>query len=325
MYKDANVREAAVSIWQKQIGYINGPYHSKNSDPYANRDNMRPILPKLIRTYENAATRGDIEAMNRVHAVMYALKYHEIPRAGATDLTNSGGDCTNFSIQVVEAGGGIWGLSDWKQSTTRWGYADALMYYLTAEGYHGIRPKEFKGSMGAKYLAENGNVRIGDLIFFKDNDGDISHAAIVSDVRDGDIFYAGRTNNRTGNSLSDAMESYSIAYHVPIKYNSKEESTKGVFAPGVNPRSYKYNSPYLEFDDIKFYDDGSYKMDLKREASIPNHDDSWARFPFAVPYFLSQDFVDLSFNELSFISDKVKQDEFNVTLVIGNGIFDTTA
>ena len=55
---------------------------------------------------------------------------------------------------------------------------------------------------GIKAVASEGNVQIGDLVYFINEVGTVHHAAIVSNVEDGDIKYAGNTKRRFDASLS---------------------------------------------------------------------------------------------------------------------------
>ena len=55
-----------------------------------------------------------------------------------------------------------------------------------------------------EYYANNGGIQMGDLLYFAGEKGDNPHhATIITKVEDGDIFYAGHTNERFDCSLTD--------------------------------------------------------------------------------------------------------------------------
>lgn len=129
-------------------------------------------------------------AYNRVAAANYAINHWNSPNSLWCDYTTTGGDCTNFVSQCLLAGG-------WTQKTGS-GYCQNDAWFHKGAGYcwNSSTVKNYSCSWTQakdlyRYLnfVPNANViwlgntcvvpRIGDILQFKGNNGEIVHSAIV--------------------------------------------------------------------------------------------------------------------------------------------------
>ena len=136
-------------------------------------------------------------------------------------------DCTNFVSQCLFAGGikmnsrwhsyaypkaGRWeGRNNEKYNwdiTPSWRQAQALYNFLTdpANGYIWSDVVSIRTSYGVKWAANKCGIQPGDVLFLAGSDGsNPHHAMIVTKVENGEIYYAGHTNNRKDQPLSEVM------------------------------------------------------------------------------------------------------------------------
>lgn len=63
------------------------------------------------------------------------------------------------------------------------------------------------------------NIQKGDLLYFNDQQGNVEHATIISNIVDGQILYSGNTTRRYDYPLADALQTgnYGGVYIVRIK------------------------------------------------------------------------------------------------------------
>ena len=151
-------------------------------------------------------------------------------------------NCANFVSQCIVAGGVCYN-DDWYHHRNEYkmynehGYAGSIYTYdysLTwsmasaqyeyfsnpDNGFVNTKKVEFNNAgvsqsdsgvikitsaAGVREAVAEANIQTGDLVYFINEDGKVHHAAIVSDVSDDDILYAGNTKRRFDESLSDAI------------------------------------------------------------------------------------------------------------------------
>lgn len=133
---------------------------------------------------------------SRERAVNYAINFAAIPNPNFKYFIpygDNGGDCTNFTSQCLNAGGApmiFSGNNQWwyynKNSknnsldkwSVSWAVANSLYWYLKnnyVKNLYGIKGKE---------VSDIKTLEIGDMIFFKDSQGNISHSAIITSFDD---------------------------------------------------------------------------------------------------------------------------------------------
>jgi cell wall-associated NlpC family hydrolase len=187
--------------------------------------------PRIINPYAGGDGESKVGESNRNKAIEYALKYanntsdHDgFHFFGATP--GSGSDCANFVSQCLFAGGipmsegwnwkGI-SYEGWRGvakdvgidhpavlTTPSWVQPDALYRYFSQPGR----------CYGVSYITSVDDIprvaayiKPGDIIAFnnlgEDNPkGYINHVAIVTEVKNGEIYYSGHTDARNNDPLS---------------------------------------------------------------------------------------------------------------------------
>ena len=145
------------------------------------------------------------------------------------------GDCSNFVSQCLEAGG-IAETSEWYCYKTKKSFLEVLSnplaWLIKQKRYHWFRSDswtmvedqyEYFSSPKNGYIngdvikitstsqisnvANNSGVQPGDLLFFSSNGYSVKHAAIVSKVEDGMIYYAAHTDPCFDKPLTSAQDS----------------------------------------------------------------------------------------------------------------------
>ena len=174
---------------------------------------------------------------NRQAAVDYANRYWLIPNLEYYYYET---DCTNYVSQVIFAGGiemnGNWHsykklnwlkcllypfkipqlVFDWDINRT-WSVAGAQFNYFSnpSNGYINGNIISIFSPNSIANAAENCGVQPGDLLYFV-KDGKIHHAAVITKIADGKIYYNGHTSSRKEQDLSETMGNDAI-YIVRIK------------------------------------------------------------------------------------------------------------
>jgi hypothetical protein len=114
-------------------------------------------------------------------------------------------DCTNFTSQVLKAGG----LVEWKSGPTQWFYNDnkpSVSWGLANGQYRHLRQR-------AEPAAVEYELKVGDIVHADLNgDGRINHAAVVSKVENGQVFVTQHTNDRKDHPLSVWFQNEYIIY-----------------------------------------------------------------------------------------------------------------
>lgn len=121
---------------------------------------------------------------SKVRAVNYAFNYAQTPNPAFKYIPvyeDNGGDCTNFTSQCMLAGGApmiFSGKNPWWYKSSRWSFswsvAEELYLYLKnneKNNLYGIKGKE------VPYI---NMLEPGDVIFYENNNGRISHSATIT-------------------------------------------------------------------------------------------------------------------------------------------------
>jgi len=169
---------------------------------------------------------GNIDrAAIREYASQYALKGWAVGTYWGgrnRNYYNYRADCANFVSQCLFAGGlkmndkwyskkvskkvlGIFSKTEFDVGEV-WRLAKSQYEYFSnpQNGYINGEVLKFRASE-IEYYANNGGIQTGDLLYFAGTDGNnLHHATIVTKVENGDIFYAGHTNERFDYSLTGA-------------------------------------------------------------------------------------------------------------------------
>ena len=179
------------------------------------------------RIYDREAA---VEYANRYSGGMFQGKHSLIEQAvGAfgiirnNDYPNFGSNCTNFTSQVLEAGG-IEQTNDWYAMcydntylwTKSWSVASSQYEYVKkTEFYNGEVEISFSDTSEDDVSAEifnsvtGKNVQVRDLIYYYHNvDGELAiyHSAVVSKIEDGMIYYSGNSTRWNNKALIDAYQ-----------------------------------------------------------------------------------------------------------------------
>ena len=168
---------------------------------------------------------------HRYAAVHYARQYYKYPNYDYPYYAN--GDCTNFVSQCVHEGGGLpqtdeWSIKEggalkhilaylvfgktykWSPSNA-WSVASENYKYMTETlGYTHVDIFSISEIAGA---VNSSHIQVGDLIYFESETG-INHAAIITKVSNGKIYYTQHTGNKADAPLV-SMGDY-CALHIVI-------------------------------------------------------------------------------------------------------------
>ena len=167
---------------------------------------------------------------NREGAVAYALKY-----GGAGYLSGQRNDyyynyrtnCANFVSQCLAAGGIKYNSSwyshrnsknrivpsFWNNDNYDWDVAEPwrlaakqFEYFSDASnGYIWGDVLTIKTKYAVKTAADYWGIQPGDLLYVSDDYGNVTHAMIVTKVENGEIYYAGNTDEKVDARLSENM------------------------------------------------------------------------------------------------------------------------
>ena len=150
---------------------------------------------------------------NRESAVEYARQWQEPNRN--PDYPAYGSNCANFVSQSLVAGGmptgGAWGIY-WffGTRTTREWHNASRQYQFFSDPFNGFVNNTYSVDKGGiNNLAQSGNVKPGDLIYFSNsNSSSIYHAAMIVRVEGGEIYYmhnSGPVGERQASQVSANM------------------------------------------------------------------------------------------------------------------------
>ena len=213
---DGNAGLAYIGMSEKSAGYnVNDGKNSLNQN-----DRVYVDVDRVLDEWGFSGSER-----NRVRAVAYALTYAngDVYKDGTTNgLTNPDykaypSNCTNYVSQALFAGNlpmdAVWWYDfsrPFRKNSEAWSQAPNLIKYLAA-------------GLGVSYFPRGGDistvigvVRPGDVIGMALHET-VNHAAIVTDVRDGMIYYSGNSNSRKNEPLSTILAQYDL-YFVHIKY-----------------------------------------------------------------------------------------------------------
>ena len=128
----------------------------------------------------------------RGQAVEYALRYAINPNPAYIYISDD--DCTNFISQCLRAGGArnhYYGTHPWwyagGQMTGSWSVAAMLYWYVlvSTENRQGIIAVTFFQSTDSPLAPQiNEAIDLGDLIQYRDSEGQIRHSTIITDFKE---------------------------------------------------------------------------------------------------------------------------------------------
>lgn len=123
---------------------------------------------------------------NAKNAVAYAKKWANGRNPAYIDMTQLGGDCTNFVSQCLAAGGleqgENWRYVSENERTPAWSDADSLCAHLLESG-------------AAQEVFTGEDMQPGDVVFLSTPEGDLYHALLVVDQNAGKLYIAAHTND----------------------------------------------------------------------------------------------------------------------------------
>lgn len=128
---------------------------------------------------------------DRAKAVAYAQKWALKRNPAYLDFHGLGGDCTNFVSQCLYAGCGTmndtpvygWYYINGNRRTPSWTGVSYLYNFLTQN----------KGAGPFARETERGEMQPGDVVQLALKDAPFTHAVLVVDVQDGEIYVAAHT------------------------------------------------------------------------------------------------------------------------------------
>lgn len=163
----------------------------------------------------------------RDQAVAYALRYGIDPNPEYVYIVDN--DCTNFISQCLRAGGARnhyhgthpWWYADGGMSGS-WSVAAMLYWYIrvSTENNQGITAETFYQSTdGPLPLQITDTIVLGDLIQYKDGEGQIRHSTIITGFssRDGEPLVTQHTRNAVNISWRKAFPT-AIFHHITGVY-----------------------------------------------------------------------------------------------------------
>lgn len=135
-----------------------------------------------------------IYSYNRTGARDYAYSRWNSPNPVFPDFSSDGGDCTNFSSQVIYLGGGYpftWGSdrnTGWWYSTSTsyswsWSLANEQAYFMrTNYGSYVTTPTSTDGTTNnlKNHPANAKNSRLGDIMYYSRDNSTFNHSAVVT-------------------------------------------------------------------------------------------------------------------------------------------------
>lgn len=143
----------------------------------------------------------------RERAVDYARKwaFDRNPRFGVFD--GIGGDCTNFVSQCIFAGCCTqnyektfgWYYIDMQNRAPAWTGVKPLYDFLTGSGDFPLSTDRV-GPYGRE--VERRFVEVGDVVQLRNEYGEFYHAALISDLREGEIFVCAHADDSRDRPLS---------------------------------------------------------------------------------------------------------------------------
>jgi len=123
---------------------------------------------------------------NAKNAVAYAKKWANARNPAYIDMSQLGGDCTNFVSQCLAAGGleqsENWRYVSENERTPAWSDADSLCAYLLESG-------------AAREVFAGADMQPGDVVFLSTPEGDLYHALLVVEQNAGKLYIAAHTND----------------------------------------------------------------------------------------------------------------------------------
>lgn len=153
-----------------------------------------------------------IASYDRARAVAYAERWALGRNPAYLDFHGLGGDCTNFVSQCLYAGGGVMNftpVSGWyyitaSDRTASWTGVEYLYTFLT--GNRGLGPYARETDAGA--------MRLGDVVQLGNAGERYTHAALVVDVRAGELYVAAHTIDAWMRPLSAYRQSNRRFLHI---------------------------------------------------------------------------------------------------------------
>ena len=207
-----------------------------SEDPYWNPANMiygdngergLPDFAAIVQSSNlyvycrnNPINRDDIWGLyDRDKAVRFAKTYFIEKIFSSNHPYYQGHDCANFVSYCLKAGKvqqddnwymnfviGIAGkyIGSWSASWT----VASEQYRIFSDPSFGYSTGKFTvwSASGVKIAAKYQNVRPGDLLYFCDENGQPTHATIITDVTETDIYYNAHSNQRNHQSLAEVIE-----------------------------------------------------------------------------------------------------------------------
>jgi len=169
----------------------------------------------VIYTYEYALSRNP------------KFNLRKIPLTNISAPAWTWADCTNFASQVLNAGG-IKMKEDWyfekgkynlkgsaSSYTDSWTVAQELATWL--DNNSDILEKKIEIKSGSKQddiKSIIDEVKVGDLVGWRNEDNTIHHFGIITKKENGMLFYSAHTRNRLGYSLIKSLIEDVIIFHI---------------------------------------------------------------------------------------------------------------
>lgn len=143
-------------------------------------------------------------------AVAYALRYGTDPNPGYVYIADN--DCTNFISQCLRAGGARnhyhkthpWWYEAGNMSGS-WSVAAMLYWYIlvSTENQQGIMAASFFQSTSSPLAPQiNEAIDLGDLIQYKDSDGQVRHSTIITGFTETDHGVEPTVTQHTRNAVN---------------------------------------------------------------------------------------------------------------------------
>lgn len=145
---------------------------------------------------------------NRKNAVAYAFKWAYLRNPNYLDLSNLGGDCTNFISQCVYAGSGVMNY----KPTFGWYYINS---YKRSPSWTGVQYlyKFLIGNKAAGPFVKNvdiSQIELGDIIQLGDENGRFYHSLLVTDINGTPSYETIRISTHTFDANLRSLNSYNI-------------------------------------------------------------------------------------------------------------------
>ncbi len=133
---------------------------------------------------------------DRLSAAAYAKTWANGRNPKYIDMSQMGGDCTNFVSQCLLAGGlsqnERWYYASPEDRAPAWSDADSLCAFLLE-------------SSAAQEVADAQSMQPGDVVFLSTQEGDLYHALLVVEKNAGKLYIAAHTNDAYMRPLSSYL------------------------------------------------------------------------------------------------------------------------